>query len=65
MNGFAQEGISSIRLPVGKADELDQFTDKRFDIVFTDAVLMGWYVNEKSLDYRHYMAISSRWSTCV
>lgn len=37
---LAQEGISNIRLSVGKADELVQFQDKRFDVVFTDAVLI-------------------------
>lgn len=37
---FAQEGISNVKLSVGKADELEQFQDKSFDIVFTDAVLI-------------------------
>lgn len=37
---FVQEGISNIKLFVGKADKLDQFPDKTFDIVFTDAVLI-------------------------
>lgn len=37
---FAQEGVSNIMLSVGKADELDQFPDKSFDVVFTDAVLI-------------------------
>ncbi len=37
---FAQEGISNVKLSVGKADELRQFQDKGFDIVFTDAVLI-------------------------
>ena len=35
-----QEGISNIRLFIGRADELKQFGDKIFDIVFTDALLM-------------------------
>ena len=37
---LAQEGISNVKLLVGKADELGQFQDKSFDVVFTDAVLI-------------------------
>ena len=37
---LAQEGISNVRLLEGKADELGQFNDKSFDMVFTDAVLI-------------------------
>ena len=37
---LAQEGISNVKLLAGKADELDQFQDKSFDVVFTDAVLI-------------------------
>ncbi len=37
---FASEGISNVKLSVGKADELEQFQDKSFDILFTDAVLI-------------------------
>ena len=37
---FAAEGISNISLSVAKADELKQYPDKSFDIVFTDAVLL-------------------------
>ena len=37
---LTQEGILNVRLSVGKADELDQFQDKSFDIIFTDAVLI-------------------------
>ena len=37
---LAQEGISNVKLLKGKADELRQFQDKSFDIVFTDAVLI-------------------------
>lgn len=37
---FAQEGISNVRLSVGKADELGQFQDKSFDVVFTSSLLM-------------------------
>jgi len=36
---LAQE-YSNVKLLVGKADELGQFQDRRFDIVFTDAVLI-------------------------
>ena len=36
---FAKEGISNVKLLVGRADELGQFPDKSFDIVFTNAVL--------------------------
>ena len=37
---LAQEGILNVKLLEGKADELGQFQDKSFDIVFTDAVLI-------------------------
>ena len=37
---LAHEGISNVKLVAGKADELDQFQDKSFDVVFTDAVLI-------------------------
>jgi ubiquinone/menaquinone biosynthesis C-methylase UbiE len=37
---LAQEGITNVKLSVGKADELRQFRDKSFDVVFTDAVLI-------------------------
>jgi ubiquinone/menaquinone biosynthesis C-methylase UbiE len=37
---LAQEGISNVKLSVGKADDLGEFQDKSFDIVFTDAVLI-------------------------
>lgn len=37
---LAQEGISNVELLEGKADELRQFRDKSFDVVFTDAVLI-------------------------
>lgn len=37
---FVQEGISNVKLFVGKADDLRQFQDKSFDVVFTDAVLI-------------------------
>lgn len=37
---FAQEGIPNVEISVGKADELEQFPDNFFDVVFTDAVLI-------------------------
>lgn len=37
---FAQEGISNVKLMVTKADELERFADKSFDIVFTMSLLM-------------------------
>lgn len=37
---LAAEGVSNVRLLVAKADELGQFQDKSFDVVFTDAVLI-------------------------
>lgn len=36
---FEHEGISNVKLSIGKADEL-KFKDKSFDVVFTDAVLI-------------------------
>jgi len=35
-----KEGIFNVQLTVGKAQELKQFADKSFDVVFTDAVLI-------------------------
>ena len=37
---FNKKGISNVKLLLGKADELRQFQNKSFDIVFTDAALM-------------------------
>jgi SAM-dependent methyltransferase len=37
---FAQEGISNVKLLVGKADELERFRNRSFDVVFTDAILI-------------------------
>jgi ubiquinone/menaquinone biosynthesis C-methylase UbiE len=37
---FRQEGISNVKLEVGRAQKLAQFADKSFDVVFTDAVLI-------------------------
>ena len=37
---LVEEGISNITLLEGKADELGQFQDRSFDVVFTDAVLI-------------------------
>lgn len=35
-----KENIPNIKLLVGKADQLQQFSDKSFDVIFTDAVLI-------------------------
>ena len=37
---FAQEGISNVKLTVGKADTLEDFPDRAFDVVFTNALLI-------------------------
>jgi SAM-dependent methyltransferase len=37
---FKQEGFSNVKLEVGKAQDLERFADKTFDVVFTDAVLI-------------------------
>jgi ubiquinone/menaquinone biosynthesis C-methylase UbiE len=37
---LGKEGISNVKLYVDKADELGQFSDNSFDIVFTDAILI-------------------------
>lgn len=37
---FAQRGMTNVRLLAGKADDLNSFQDKSFDVVFTDAVLI-------------------------
>jgi len=35
-----RSGFKNVKLSEGRADDLSQFSDKSFDIVFTDAVLM-------------------------
>jgi ubiquinone/menaquinone biosynthesis C-methylase UbiE len=35
-----KEGFSNVRLEVGKAQDLERFQDKNFDVVLTDAVLI-------------------------
>jgi len=37
---FRKEGISNVKLEVGKAQDLKIFGDKSFDVVFTDAVMI-------------------------
>mgnify|MGYP001407878881 FL=1 len=37
---FSESGINNVSLSVGKADDLGQFQDKSFDVVFTDAMLI-------------------------
>ena len=37
---FAQEGISNVKLIAGRADALEEFPDKAFDVVFTNAILI-------------------------
>ena len=37
---LASEGISNVKLSVGRADDLGQFEDNQVDVVFTDAVLI-------------------------
>lgn len=37
---FAQEGISNVRLIASKADTLEEFSDRAFDIVFSNALLI-------------------------
>jgi len=44
---FRREGISNVRLEVGKAQELGRFANRSFDVVFTDAVLI--YVPPKEI----------------
>ncbi len=37
---LAQEGLSNVKLSVGRVEALGKIEDKSFDVVFTDAVLM-------------------------
>jgi 2-polyprenyl-3-methyl-5-hydroxy-6-metoxy-1,4-benzoquinol methylase len=37
---FAQEGIANVRYLEARADQIQDFPDKSYDVVFTDAVLM-------------------------
>jgi ubiquinone/menaquinone biosynthesis C-methylase UbiE len=45
---FRQEGISNVKLEVGRVQELAQFADKIFDVVFTDAVLI--YISPSEIE---------------
>lgn len=44
---FAAEGISNVKLSLGRAEVLGAFSDKSFDVVFTDAVLI--YVSRDTI----------------
>ena len=44
---FAAEGISNVKLSVGRTGSLSEFPDKSYDVVFTDAVLI--YVNRDQI----------------
>lgn len=37
---FKREGISNVKLSIGKADELGEYQDRSFDIVFTNGLLL-------------------------
>lgn len=39
-NWLASEGVTNVSLEVGRADCVDDFGDRSFDVVFTDATLM-------------------------
>jgi len=43
---FEQEGFSNVRLEASRAQNLERFQDKSFDVVFTDAVLIYVSPNE-------------------
>lgn len=43
---FNEEGITNVKLEVGKAQELSKFSDESFDVVLTDAVLIYIDPNE-------------------
>jgi len=45
--GLSKEGISNVKLSLGRAENLGEFGDKSFDVVFTDAVLI--YVNRGAI----------------
>lgn len=38
--GFSREGIPNVKLSVGRAEDLNEFKDNSFDVIFTDAVLI-------------------------
>lgn len=46
---FQRENISNVTLQMGKADNLEIFSDEQFDVVFTDAVLI-YIAPDKILD---------------
>jgi ubiquinone/menaquinone biosynthesis C-methylase UbiE len=46
---LAQEGISNAEIEVGRAQELDHFADRKFDVVFTDAVLI--YIGPNEIEH--------------
>jgi ubiquinone/menaquinone biosynthesis C-methylase UbiE len=57
---LAAEGITNVRLLVAKADELGQFADDSFDVVFTDATLI--YIGPDKINrvFEHLMRITRK-----
>lgn len=47
-NKLSELGIEKARLVIGKADDLSQFDDQQFDVVFTDATLL--YIGPDKID---------------
>jgi ubiquinone/menaquinone biosynthesis C-methylase UbiE len=57
---FKQENITNVQLFEGKANDLEQFQDRCFDVVFTDAVLI--YVGPDKIEeiINHMIRITKR-----
>jgi ubiquinone/menaquinone biosynthesis C-methylase UbiE len=57
---LAAEGITNVTLLVAKADELERFADKSFDVVFTDATLI--YIGPDKIDrvFDHLLRITRK-----
>ena len=55
---FKQAGLLNVKLEVGKAQDLKQFADKSFDVVFTDAVLIYISPNKIKQTVREMLRIS-------
>ena len=57
---FRNKKISNVELMIGKADNLQQFQDKGFDVVFTDATLMYIGPDKIKKVLKELLRISSR-----
>jgi ubiquinone/menaquinone biosynthesis C-methylase UbiE len=57
---LADEGLKNVSLSVERADCMDAFQDKSFDVVFTDAVLMYIGVDKINLVFQEMIRVANK-----